>query len=125
MTFHSDNHGYGFDPSHIKSFLAGHGIDLDIQESPYATAKEARPAAPEVVAESDIDPADLPDELYAANNAFRAVTHGHGDPLATFKNRLIGYLEKQFPDLSDDAVKRIATVANPNKAPGRKKSNAE
>ena len=72
-----------------------------------------------------IDPDDLPDELYAANNAFRAVTHGHGDPLATFKNRLIGYLETNFPDLSDDAVKRIAIVANPNKAPGRRKSNAE
>lgn len=125
MTFHSDNHGYGFEPSHIKSFLASHGIDLDIQESPCATAKEARPAAPEVVAESDIDPADLPEELHIANIAFRAVTNDRGDPKVTFRNRLISYLKTNFPDLSREAVKRVATVANPDKAPGRKNFNAE
>ena len=72
---------------------------------------------------TDIDPADLPEELQAANIAFRAVTNGHGDPSATFRNRLIGYLETNFLGLSDDAVKRIATVANPDKKPGRQKSN--
>ena len=79
----------------------------------------------EVDIETAIDPADLPDELHAANIAFRAVTNGHGDPLSTFKNRLIGYLETNFPDLSNDAVKRIATVSNPDKTTGRKKSNTE
>ena len=72
---------------------------------------------------TDIEPADLPEELHAANIAFRAVTNGHGDPSATFRNRLIGYLETNFLGLSDDAVKRIATVANPDKKPGRQKSN--
>lgn len=74
---------------------------------------------------NEIDPADLPDELSAANIAFRAVTNGYGDPMATFRNRLINYLEKDFPGLNGEAVQRIATVANPDKAPGRKKRNAE
>ena len=72
---------------------------------------------------TDIDPADLPEELHAANIAFRAVTNGHGDPSATFRNRLIGYLETNFLGLSNDAVRRIATVANPDKTTGRQKSN--
>jgi hypothetical protein len=73
----------------------------------------------------DIDPADLPDELSAANIAFRAVTNGHGDQAATFKNRLIDYLEKNFTSLNNEAVQRIATVANPDKGRGRKKSIAQ
>ena len=80
---------------------------------------------PDADIETDIDPADLPDELHAANIAFRAVTNGYGDPLATFRNRLIGYLETNFPALSNDAVKRISTVANPDKTTGRKKSTTE
>jgi hypothetical protein len=79
----------------------------------------------EAAIDADIDPADLPDELHAANIAFRAVTNGHGDKSATFKNRLIDYLEKNFPGLNNEAVQRIATVANPDKAPGRKKRNVE
>ena len=71
--------------------------------------------------ESGIDPADLPEELQAANIAFRAITNGYGEGTATFKNRLIGYLEKNFVDLSSEAVQRIATVANPDKMRGRKK----
>ena len=71
---------------------------------------------------TNIDPADPSDELSAANIAFRAVTNGHGDPNATFRNRLIGYLETNFNDLSTDAVKRIATVANADKTHGRQKS---
>ncbi|MDN3920400.1 hypothetical protein [Roseateles violae] len=71
----------------------------------------------------EIDPADLPDELHAANIAFRAVTNGHGDPEATFKNRLMQYLRANF-DFSDEAVQRIATVANPDKSAGRRKRAA-
>ena len=80
---------------------------------------------PNADTETDIDPADLPDELHAANIAFRAVTNGYGDPLATFRNRLIGYLETHFRALSNDAVKRISTVANPDKTTGRKKATTE
>lgn len=83
------------------------------------------PLEKEVTPEADIDPSDLPHELSAANIAFRAVTNGHGDPTATFKNRLIHYLENNFPGLNNEAVQRIATVANPDKAPGRKKRSAE
>ena len=81
--------------------------------------------APEQVAEFNIDPADFPEELHAANIAFRAITNGHGNPNATFRNRLISYLETSFPNLNNETVQRIATVANPDKGRGRKKSNAE
>ena len=84
-----------------------------------------QPTKPDAALEADIDPADLPEELHAANIAFRAVNNLYGDPSATFRNRLISYLKTNFPDLSSDAVKRIATVANPDKAPGRKNFNAE
>lgn len=78
---------------------------------------------PEEIEDKD-DPADLPYELHAANIAFRAVTNGHGDKSATFKNRLISYLETNFADLNSEAVQRIATVANPDKTPGRKKRSS-
>ena len=70
---------------------------------------------------SVIDPEDLPSELDCANQAFRAVSNGFGDAAATFKNRLTDYLEKTHTTLTQDAVKRIATVANPDKSPGRPK----
>lgn len=73
---------------------------------------------------NEIDPADYPDELHAANIAFRAVTNGYGDQSATIKNRLIDYLEMNFPALGGEAVQRIATVANPDKGRGRKKGSA-
>ncbi len=73
----------------------------------------------------DIDPADLPDELSAANIAFRAVTNGFGDKTATFRNRLVDYLEKNFPSLNSEAVQRLATVANPDKSTGRKRRGEE
>jgi hypothetical protein len=74
---------------------------------------------------SDIDPSDLPRELDAAMMAFRAVTNGYGDTSATFKNRLIDYLEKSFEHLGKEAIQRIAIVANPDKSTGRKKSIKE
>ena len=83
------------------------------------------PIPESTIAESEVDPADLPNELHTANIAFRAVKNGHGDRTATPKNRLIDYLEKNFTDLKPEAVKRIATVANPDKSTGRKKSNKE
>ena len=73
----------------------------------------------------DIDPSDLPGELQAANIAFRAVMNGYGDPSATFRNTLVDYLKNNFVDLNNKTVQRIATVANPDKAPGRKKHNKE
>lgn len=75
--------------------------------------------------EDEIDPSDYPIELSAANIAFRAVRNGYGDLTATFKRRLIHFLESSYPDLRAEAVQRIATVANPDKAPGRKKRKAE
>ncbi|GAC1505472.1 MAG: hypothetical protein NVS1B6_13390 [Steroidobacteraceae bacterium] len=77
------------------------------------------------ISDAYIDPADLPHELSVANISFRAVVKGYGDGPLTFKNKLIAYLKKNYPDLSTEAVKRIATVANPAKAPGRRKSSGE
>ncbi len=72
-----------------------------------------------------VDPVDLPQELDLANMAFRALLNGHGDQNATPRNRLIGYLKTTYPYLKTEAIERIATVANPDKAPGRKKRAAE
>lgn len=68
----------------------------------------------------EIDPSDRPPELDAANMAFRAVTNGYGDQAATFRNRLLTYVREHYPHLKNEAVERIATVANPDKDPGRK-----
>jgi hypothetical protein len=73
----------------------------------------------------EIDPADLPIELDAANLAFRAVMNGYGDPSKTPRNRLIDYIEENFPDFKSEQVQRIATVANPDKTTGRKRSSKE
>lgn len=72
--------------------------------------------------QDDVDPSDLPNELQAANIAYRAVLNGYGASSATFRNRLIEFLNKNNPDLPQEAVERIATVANPDKQRGRKKS---
>lgn len=72
------------------------------------------------IVDSYIDPEDLPSELSIANIAFRAITNGNGDKSATFKNRLIAYLEKEYKSLSKEAKQRIATVANSDKTPGRR-----
>ncbi len=73
----------------------------------------------------EFDPSDLPEELSIANIAFRAVTNGYGGTLTTVRNRLIDYVKKTYPNLSNDAVLRIATVANPDKVRGRKKFDRE
>lgn len=73
----------------------------------------------------DVDPSDLPAELDAANLAFRAVLNGYGEARTTFKNRLIDYIQKNFSNLNNEAVQRIATVANPDKGRGRKKRDTE
>ena len=72
-----------------------------------------------------LDPSDLPEELQAANIAFRAVSNGFGNPEATFKSRLVAYLETSSFDLGQEAIKRIATVANPAKEPGRRRRGQE
>lgn len=69
-----------------------------------------------------VAPEDLPDELDCAMQAFRAVHNGYGDRAATFKNRLSAWIAQHRPDLGDEARARIATVANPDKTPGRKPS---
>jgi hypothetical protein len=75
--------------------------------------------------ETDVDPLDLPVELDAANIAFRSVKNGYGDQAATFRNRVIDYLKANHSHMTDEALQRIATVANPDKTTGRKKSGIE
>ena len=74
---------------------------------------------------ADLDPLDLPFELDCAMQAFRAVSNGHGNKTATFKNRLRAYLEETYQSLTPEAMKRIAILANPDKTPGRQKSPPE
>ena len=75
--------------------------------------------------EPDIDPLDLPIELDAANMALRAVSNGYGDQSATQRNRLVDYLKKHHSAFKPGQVQRIATIANPDKSTGRKKSGKE
>lgn len=79
----------------------------------------------EISIQPDIDPSDLPPELDAANMAYRAVLKGYGGQGDTPKNRLIAYLQATYQHLTPNAVERIATVANPDKSTGRKKSGNE
>ena len=74
---------------------------------------------------AEVDPSDLPPELDAAMLAFRAVSKGFGDANATFRNRLIEYLHTTYPTFKTEQVQRIATVANADPTPGRKKRDAE
>lgn len=71
---------------------------------------------------SGLEPEDLPIELDIALIAFQAVRNGFGDHSATYKNRLEAYLRQFYSDLKDSVIDRIATVANPDKERGRKKS---
>lgn len=71
------------------------------------------------------DPGDLPDELFAANLAYRAISNGYGQHDDTPKKRILAYLNQHYPHLSKDAIERISTVANPDKRTGRKKPPQE
>lgn len=74
-------------------------------------------------AEELLDPVDLPEELDAAMLAHRRVLNGYGNPTATFRNRILAFLKECYPHMKPDAIERIATIANPDKSPGRKKFN--
>lgn len=81
--------------------------------------------AAEAKSEIELDPSDYPEELDAANMAFRAIKNGEGNPKDTFRKRIVSYLEKNYPNFKPDAVQRIATVANPDKSTGRKSLSRE
>lgn len=110
-----------FDYEHFKALTAKASKTSLVNDNPTLGTGQEKDKAQGI----DVDPLDLPEELDAANMAFRAVLNGCGEQRATFKNRLIDYLEKNFTRLNNEAVQRIATVANPYKGRGRKKSNAE
>lgn len=79
----------------------------------------------EAKSEIELDPSDLPEELDAANMAFRAVSNTKDKPTETFRKRIIAYLKENYPNLTDEAIKRISTLANSDKSPGRKKFSKE
>jgi hypothetical protein len=72
------------------------------------------------VSESEIDPSDYPDELSAANIAFRAITNGYGNQSKPPRARLEDFLRERYPAFGPTRIDRIATVANPDKTTGRK-----
>lgn len=79
------------------------------------------------ITQEEFDPSDRPLELDYANQAYRAVLNGYGESeKLTFKARVVKFLQMTYgrtPEnpygLTPDAIKRIAIVANPNKASGR------
>lgn len=101
--------------------LKPHYKDTKNTQSGHESAAIEEPSPLPAVAPTtpDLDPTDLPEELDAANMAFRAVLNGYGNPADTFRNRLVEYLNSNFHALGDTAIGRIATVANPDKARGR------
>ena len=93
----------------------------DAREQPESCAVRLPiPVAVQVETDGDMDPSDLPDELDCANQAFRAVSKGYGDSSATFRKRLLAWILKHRADLGPEARERIATVANRDKAAGRR-----
>lgn len=91
-------------------------------QNAFPSATRSQVSAPSSIEEqSEIDPGDLPDELDVANQAFRAVQNGYGEQ-STFRNRLVAWLAEHRSDLKAEARDRIATVANPDKTPGRRAS---
>jgi hypothetical protein len=109
-----------FSREKVANWLAAIGM-----RSRYAFKRDADEADAIEHITADFDPSDSPPELDAANMAFRAVIKGYGDPAATPRNRLVEYLEKNYPDFKPEQVQRIATVANPDKTTGRKRSGKE
>lgn len=106
-----------------QSELVVHTAELQALAAQHLCASgAAEPATAEPKPEPEaFDPADLPEELDIARIAFTAVRNGYGAANATFKNRLLAYLGEHHPKLSDEARQRIGTVANPDKAAGRRK----
>lgn len=71
---------------------------------------------------ADFDDDRWPAELDAALRAWRAVTKGYDREEGTPRRRLAAWVEKNFPDLSKEAIARVATVANWDKTKGKKAS---
>jgi hypothetical protein len=117
--------GFHFDCRFDKQEFARPAIAQWLSETGMASEYQFDRASKSQQEPETFDPSDLPDELHAANIAFRAVSNGHGDQSATFKNRLTVYLQENFKDLGAEAIARIATVANPDKSRGRKNRSAE
>lgn len=116
-----DDRLYGFDTQLFSVEETARWLQAVEQPSMYNFGGVNKPPTAATPVTQDIDPLDLPDELDYANLAFRAVKNGYGDAAATFKNNVAEYLTKTYPGLKPEAVQRIATVANPDRSPGRKK----
>jgi hypothetical protein len=120
-----DGTGHPADALIAKQLSELTGLRAELQES-----EAARQAAEELAARMGAevealkaaeaaDPADLPDELDCALMALRAVRNGYGTE-STQRKRITEWLKAHRSDLKPDAIERIATVANPDKATGRK-----
>lgn len=112
---------YGLDATMGIDEVMNTGVVMAVELDRFM-ASRSWPKAPNIPMETsiepDIDPSDLPAELDAANMAHRAVAKGYGDQSRKPRIRLVDYLKKHHPELSREAVERIATVANPVKTPG-------
>lgn len=71
----------------------------------------------------DEDSRTYPLELDAAFQGWRAISHGSSDS-DNPKELIRGWVQKNYPALSQKALDRISLVTNWRKAPGRKSSEA-
>lgn len=110
-----DDHASAFKAQHFSRETLANWLD----EIQLKSAYQFRQGDANTTAE--LDPSDLPDELFAANLAHRAIKNGYGQRDDTPKKRILAYLNQHYSHLTPDAIKRISTVANPDKRTGRKK----
>lgn len=76
--------------------------------------------------DEQVDPVDLPEHLYIANLAHRAVVaKGYAPDKGTIKQRLRHYIKTNYPLLTNGSRERIATIANPDKSTGPKKKSKD
>lgn len=71
----------------------------------------------------DASAENYPYELDIAMVVWRAVSNSASDEKGTVKQRIQAWLETHYPDLSDEARKRIAVICNWEKSAGRRKAD--
>jgi hypothetical protein len=107
-----------FDRDEVIRWLEENAVNSAYQFNPMS------PRAPAGLAGlGDFDPSDLPEELDAAIIAWTEVKKGWGLPSETAKQKISSYLDERYFHLSQEARNRIATMANGDKRPGRRKNN--
>lgn len=115
-----DSEGFTTDPDAAQRLRQLEAENARLVEQVAELQRQLQEATEAVQQSLPVEPDGMPDELWIANTAFRAVSNGYRDDLSTPKKSLEKYLSEHYPALGVSSVGRIATMANPDKTPGRK-----